>query len=297
MTDNNFKYIDAHSHLHDKAFDSDRKDLIQEMRKSGIATVAIGTDLKASQDAQRTADMSDNIYFTIGVHPHDDVTAIFDSGEFEKLASHPKCVAVGECGLDYYYLELEIKKNTNNLSDVELSEKRRAEKNRQKILFKDQIKFALSHNLPLMLHGRPSAKDDIINSNGMDAYIDMLEILNEEKQARAGDNLRGNVHFFVGDIEIAKQFLGLGFTFSLGGVLTITSEYDDVVRYLPIDSMHAETDSPYVSPRGPGGKKVSQRNSPLNIGIIIDKIAEIKNIDREELSNVLHRNFIRDFLQ
>lgn len=313
MQNQSFKYIDVHSHIHDAAFDSDRATVIEAMNDRGIATITIGTDLNTSTEAKMVAESSDNILYTIGVHPHDDINANFDYEEFAKLINSPKCVGVGECGLDYYFLELEIKKNMNNLSDVELAQKREVEKNRQKDLFIQQIKFALQHNKPLMLHGRPSTLDDVLNPTGMDAYIDMLDILNSpqisdftndkyELSNNSDDSynmynrrLRGNVHFFVGNIEIAKQFLELGFTFSLGGVLTITSEYDEVVKFLPIESIHAETDSPYVSPRGPDGKKVSQRNSPLNVEIIINKIAEIKNISVEDLRLTLFKNFIRDF--
>jgi TatD DNase family protein len=177
---------------------------------------------------------------------------------------------VGECGLDYYYLEREIV--DGKVTDAE------KEKERQKNLFIQQIEFAKKNNLPLMLHGRPS-------KGSQDAYIDMLSILNNYK------GVVGNVHFFVGDTEIARQFLELGFTFSFGGVTTITSDYDDMIRSIPTENIHLETDSPYVAPKQYRG----QRNSPEYLLIILKRISEIKSISEDELVKILNQNAERVF--
>jgi TatD DNase family protein len=263
--------IDIHSHIHDKAFDIDRDEVLERMRVSGIKTVTIGTDIVESKKAVAAAEKYENVWCTIGVHPHDDEGAVFDESEFENLlSSSKKIVGVGECGLDYHYLGRELVEG--KVLDGEI------EKERQKKLFIQQIDFAKKHNLPLMLHGRPS-------KSSQDAYEDMLEIL-ESKYAnidsKFSDNKNihnkvGNVHFFVGNIQIAKRFLNLGFTFSFGGVTTITSDYNEVIQFLPVENIHLETDSPYVAPKIYRG----QRNSPEYIGIIFEKICEIKNINTD----------------
>ena len=283
------KYIDVHSHLHDKAFDSkveidgfniERDLLISALKEKDICTITIGTDYDTSLAAKILAESNENIYYTIGVHPHDNLNATFDEKEFKYLLG-PKCVAIGECGLDYFYL----KKNYEKIIKVSYEDYIKKEKNRQKELFLKQINFARENNLPLMLHGRPSQKNEIDNPNGMDAYHDMINIL--RAVPREASAKWGNVHFFVGNIEIANKFMELGFDFSLGGVLTISRDYDEVIRHIPIERIHAETDSPYVVPRGADGKRVSKINSPLNIEIIINKIAELKSIDKENLNEQL----------
>ncbi len=263
--------IDIHSHVHDKAFDIDRDEVLTRMRSQGIHTLTIGTDIVESKKAVEAAEKYDNVWCTVGVHPHDDDEgATFTESEFEKLLECKRAVAIGECGLDYYYLERELVEG--KVIDAE------KEKNRQRRLFIQQIEFAKKNNLPLMLHGRPS-------KGSQDAYIDMLEILNNYK------GIVGNVHFFVGDINIAKQFLDLGYTFSFGGVTTITSDYDEVIKFIPIESIHLETDSPYVAPKQYRG----QRNSPEYLPVILKRIAEIKNINEEELVQILNQNAMRVF--
>lgn len=292
------KYIDVHSHIHDKAFDSkveidgfntDRDLLISALKENDIYTITIGTDYDTSLAAKKLAEENENVYYTIGVHPHDDVTAIFDENKFKDLLG-TKCLAIGECGLDYFRLAEDKEKGIIENMDREVD--------RQQQLFTKQINFASENNLPLMLHGRPSVKNEIDNADGMDAYHDMIFILKnikEKLEIEKREILRGNVHFFVGNIEIANKFMELGFDFSLGGVLTISHDYDEMVKHIPIERIHAETDSPYVVPRDSEGKRVSKINSPLNIEVIINKIAEIKNISAADLNSQLLLNAERLF--
>ena len=299
----NMKYIDVHSHMHDKAFDINRNELIQSLKEKNIHTITIGTDYETSLAAKKLAEANENVYYTIGVHPHDDVTAIFDENKFKDLLG-PKCLAIGECGLDYFRLAEDREKGIIENMDREVD--------RQQQLFEIQIEFAISVDKPLMLHGRPSKKNEIDNPDGMDAYEDMLYILTNSTPSGFAsspkgalnakeDTLdqalvkRGIVHFFVGNIDIANKFMDLGFDFSLGGVLTISRDYDEMIKYLPLDRIHAETDSPYVVPRDSEGKRVSKINSPLNIEIIINKIAEIKNISATDLNSQLLLNAERLF--
>ncbi len=276
--------IDIHSHIHDKAFDIDRDEVLARMQAKDIKTITIGTDIIESKKAVIAAEKYGNVWCTIGVHPHDDEGAIFNESEFEDLLTiSNRIVAVGECGLDYHYLERELSEGKVSDSDTE--------KDRQKKLFIQQIDFAQKHVLPLMLHGRPS-------KNSQDAYEDMLDILeskytqdiNFEKNKGSIKNRVGNVHFFVGNTEIAKRFLALGFSFSFGGVTTITSDYDEVINFIPPENIHLETDSPYVAPKIYRGK----RNTPEYIGIIFEHICEIRNInthiDKESFKIQLAKN-------
>jgi TatD DNase family protein len=129
-----------------------------------------------------------------------------------------------------------------------------------------------------MLHGRPS-------KGSMDAYEDMLHIL-ENVHKKHGAKLKGNAHFFVGDIDIAKRFIDIGFTMSFSGVITFTKDYDDVVRYVPLSMMHAETDSPYATPAPFRGK----RNSPMYVQEIAARIAVLRSEPFEEVRSQLLLN-------
>ena len=280
-------YIDTHSHLQDKALRDKLDFTISKMKEESITSITVGTDYQSSAEAKALAADHDSIFYTIGVHPCDDEMATFDENEFEKLLSD-RCVAIGECGLDYFYFE---KNKIKNSLEREIDQSIPIynidrEIDRQRDLFIQQIEFAKKHKLPLMLHGRPSAIDKIDNPTGMDAYEDMICILDKETT----EKFKGNVHFFTGDINIAKQFLYLGFDFSFGGVLTLTHDYDGVVRYIPLERIHVETDSPYVSSKGKDGKRASIPNTPLSIKIVIEKIAEIKGLNVNVVATQLLEN-------
>ncbi len=262
-------FIDVHSHIHDKAFDEDRDAVILEMEEKGFATITVGTDIVESKKAVEVAEKYSHVWATVGMHPVDNRTEIFDRDAYKALLIHPKVVALGECGLDYFH----IQKFEGN-KDAEID--------RQHTLFMEQIELAAECDKPLMLHGRPDV--------GMDAYEDMLFILKNAK-ARLGDKVRGNAHFFVGDMNIAQQFNDLGFTVSFSGVITFAKMYEELVRNLPLDMVHAETDSPYATPVPHRGK----RNTPLYVEHIYEKIAEIKGLSKEEVRVQLVKNAVRVF--
>lgn len=270
-------YFDIHSHLDFKDYDKDREEVIAELKKENVWTVTVGVDFKTSEEAIKLADKHENLFATIGLHPGDNKTETFDEKEFEKLIGHTKVVAVGECGLDYARL----------LANAE------AEKDRQKKEFERQIEFAVKYNKPLMIHCRPSFAKA---SEGKDAYDDILDMLNSKKRGY-GDKLRGNFHFFTSPIEIAKQCLEIGFTISFAGPITFqnkqtgVSAYQDVVKYVPLERMMAETDAPLVAPVPHRG----QRNNPLYVKDVIKKIAEIKNEDFEKVRQMLVDNALNFF--
>jgi TatD DNase family protein len=258
------RYIDLHSHIHDKAFDEDRQAVVQEMAEKGFATVTVGTDLVESNKACEAAETSGNVWFTAGMHPVDNREESFEKEVYKKLLTHPKCVGLGECGLDYFHI-----KDFGGNKDAEVD--------RQQRLFIDQIELAVECDKPLMLHGRPD--------EGMDAYEDMLHILKNARE-KYGEKVRGNAHFFVGTPDIARQFNEMGFTVSFSGVITFAKMYEEVVRSVPLDMMHAETDSPYATPVPHRGK----RNTPLYVEHIYERIAEIKGLEKEEVRIQLVEN-------
>lgn len=262
-------FIDVHSHIHDKAFDEDRGDLVSEMKEKGFATITIGTDLVESKKAVELAEKYDNIWATVGMHPVDNRQEEFDRESYKALLVHTKVVALGECGLDYFHIK-------------EFEGNKEAEVDRQQRLFIEQIELAVECDKPLMLHGRPD--------EGMDAYEDMLHILKNAKE-KYGEKLHGNAHFFVGDLHIAKQFNDLNFTVSFSGVITFAKMYEGLVRAIPLDMMHAETDSPYATPAPHRGK----RNIPIFVEHIYEKIAEIKGLEKEEVRMQLIENAKRVF--
>lgn len=276
----NYTFFDIHSHLHDKAFKPDLEEVISKMKQKGFGTITVGTGLKESRDALALADAHTNIFATIGLHPADNLLEAYDDEAFEKLARHKKVVAIGECGLDYFYIEKFFEKEK---AEKGITWNENEEKERQKKIFQKQIDLAIEVGKPLMLHGRPT-------KGSMDAYEDMLSMLETSKKIH-GDKLKGNAHFFVGDIDIEKRFIDINFTLSFSGVITFTHDYDDVVRYAPLDMIHAETDSPYATPVPFRGK----RNTPLLVQEIVAKISVLRQEPFEEVRFQLLENAKRVF--
>lgn len=276
----NYALFDIHAHLHDKAYDEDRESIIQEMKEYGLGAITIGTDIHESKKALALAQQHEHIFATVGLHPADNVTEEFDFALYKTLAEDEKVVAIGECGVDYYYIENFFEKDKKEKG---LDWNKDAEADRQKRIFEEQVHLAVEVNKPLMLHGRPS-------KGSMDAYEDMLHILENAKK-KHGIRVRGNAHFFSGNIDIAKRFIDIGFTMSFSGVITFTKDYDDVVRYVPLTLMHAETDSPYATPAPFRGK----RNSPMFVQEIIARIAVLREQPFEEVRAQLLENAKRVF--
>lgn len=275
-----YVFFDIHSHIHDKVFKDDRETILAEMKAYGLGTIAVGTDLLESKEALAQAIAHDNVYATVGLHPADNVKEEFDREAFTKLAVHPKVVAIGECGLDYHYIESFFERDQK---EKDITHNKDAEVDRQQRIFEEQVEFAVEMNKPLMLHGRPS-------KGTMDAYEDMLFILENAKK-KHGSKLRGNAHFFVGNIDIAKRFVDIGFTMSFSGVITFSHDYDDVVRFLPPTMILAETDSPYATPAPFRGK----RNSPMYVQEVVAKIAVLRTEPFEEVRAQILENTKRIF--
>lgn len=254
------RYIDIHCHLDFPDYKRDREDLFVRMVQQEVGAITIGTDLESSKKAVQIAESNKNVWACIGIHPNHGPFPSQGEGEggeveaLEKLISNSKVVTIGECGLDYFRIKDE------------------SEKINQKNLFIKQIEFALKHNKPLMLHCR-------------EAYDDVLDILEKIKK-EAGEKLRGNAHFFAGNIEQAKRFLDLGFSMSFTGVITFARNYDEVIKFLPLDRIMSETDAPFVAPAPYRGK----RNEPTFVVEVVRKLAEIKNIEMDKIREALLKN-------
>lgn len=273
------RLVDIHSHLNFNAFKDDADEVIRRTLENGVWTILVGSQIDTSRRALVYAEKySEGIFSAVGLHPIHLVEMQVDGNEidaggnvpgfstrkeefnydaYKELAEHPKAVAIGECGLDYY----------RGHSSEEA-------KKLQLETFCKQIAIAREVKKPLMIHCR-------------NAYEDLLEILRVEKAGEIG----GDVHFFAGSWEIAKQLLDLGFYLSFTGVITFANDYDEVVKKVPMDRIMIETDAPYVSPVPYRGK----RNEPLYVQAVAERIAELKNLAFDEVAITTTQNAFRLF--
>ncbi len=258
-------YVDLHSHLQFDDFNEDREIILEEMKKNNVIAINIGVDEKSSKGGIGLAKNNKNfLWATVGLHPLYP-NEVYD---MEPLLSDTVC-GIGECGLDYFRITNE------NVDEFDLDKI----KDFQKEIFVKQIRLSIKHNLPLMLHVR-------------DSYQQTLEILQENFKGIVKE-YKGNVHFFAGTIEEAKAFMDLGFSISFTGVITFVESYRDLIKFVPLDRMFAETDSPYVAPKPFRG----QKNNPNHVREIYKKIAEIKEIDVNEVIDTLYANAKKHWLK
>lgn len=260
------KYFDAHCHVQFDPYDADRTAVIAAMQERNVGGMVVGVDLDSSVKALKLVENLPNFYASAGLHPNAVLDEHFDEDSFRAILRHPKMKAVGECGLDNF-----------RPADVEIA------KVEQRRVFEKYIELAIEANKPMMIHSRPS-------KGTQDAYRDMIDILRFYKQEH-GDRLRGDIHFFVGGVEEARDFVGLGFTMSFTAVLTFARDYDEVVRLLPLTSIITETDSPYVAPSRIRG----QRNEPVSVIDVVGAIAEVRNEDEETVREQVLENAVRLF--
>jgi TatD DNase family protein len=259
------RYIDTHCHLQFEQYAADREEIIAKMQEEGIAGIVVGTDEESSQKAILLAEKHEHLYATVGFHPGNTMRKLFDDNAFRALAKHPKVVAIGECGLEYFHTKANDEEKTT-----------------QKELFKKHIALAVELDKPLMIHARPSA-------GARDAYEDLIEILKEAKTRHP--NLRGNIHFFAGTLAEAEAFLALDFTISFTSVITFARNYDAVIRAIPLANILSETDAPFVAPANRRG----ERNDPLAVIEVVEQIAAIRGENHEFVRQTLLSNAERQF--
>ena len=247
------KWIDSHAHLDDRTFDNDRAAVIARCSEAKMGVLTIGSSLRSSHEAVRLANRYRNMWATVGVHPHSAKSV--DTAtliELRKLAQHELVVGLGEIGLDYY----------RDLSP----------RDRQRQAFAQQLELANELNLPVCLHNRESTDD-------------LLAILKN-----AGDQHRGVVHSFLGDGELAEEFLSLGFYLGIGGPLTFPKNavLRDAVKHVPLDRILLETDCPYLTPVPYRGR----RNEPVYVQYVAEEIAQLKGVSVEDVARQTTENSI-----
>ena len=282
------KYIDIHSHVQFKAFDEDRDKVMRRALENNTWVINVGTQIDTSKKAVEMINQyPEGVYAIVGLHPihtgasyHDEKELgeggkefvsrgeVFDKDAYRKLLKNPKVVGVGEVGLDYYRMEEES-----------------IEKQRSALI--SQIEIANEFNKPIMLHIRNNPDNKTRN-----AYFDALDILKEHLDVKGlPAGRRGDVHFFAGGVEEAKAFLDFGFTLSFTGVITFTTNYDEVIKNTPLDMIMTETDCPYVTPVPHRGKK----NEPMYVKEVVKKIALVKGLSEEEVASAIIQNAKRVF--
>ena len=249
--------IDVHAHLEDEKFSNDVRETIERAYSAGIKRIInAGCSIPECKKIIEIAHKYKECYYIAGVHPHN--AKEFKNSDLELLALYtkdPKCLGIGEIGLDYYY-------------DF-------APKDLQIEVFQKQWELAANLKMPVELHIR-------------DAYHDFFPAIKDLPKPP-----RVMLHCFSGDLDIARKALDLGFDFSIGGVLTFkkSEETRKIFKLIPDERIHLETDSPYLSPEGKRGK----RNEPANISITVEYLAKVKGCSVEQITQVLYNNAQRFF--
>lgn len=245
-------YFESHAHYDDKRFHEDREALLGSLLPAaGVDTVInIGCDIKSSETSIRLAEKYPYVYASVGVHPHEVGDMNSQSIEkLKKLSAHPKAVAIGEIGLDYYY----------DFNPREL----------QRFWFRQQLRLAEEVGMPVVIHSRDAAQET-------------FEIIEASKVRK------GVIHCYSGALPMARDYVDMGFTIGIGGVVTFSNAKKllEVVEGIPMERILIETDSPYLAPNPNRGK----RNDSRNLKYVVEKIAEIKGISPESVAEASARN-------
>lgn len=247
------KIFETHAHYDDDAFSKDRDSLLKEMHRQGIEYIVnIGCSMENSRHIAELVNGYDFLYGTVGVHPSDiEPLKESDMEELAELSKGDKILAIGEIGLDYHY------------DDVN--------RDLQKHWFVRQIDVARRQNLPIVVHSRDAAKDT----------LDLMK-------AECAKDIGGVIHCFSYGVELAKEYLDMGFYIGVGGVVTFKNakKLKEVVEYTPLDRILLETDAPYLAPVPFRGK----RNCSLYLSYVAQEIAAIKGVAVEEVYQTTFHN-------
>jgi TatD DNase family protein len=271
-------FIDSHAHLEGKRYDADRSEVLARAKQNGIeAYLAIGNG-----DGPKTADCGihlaekydgkseyPRIWASVGIHPHE-ASLANEAADSQMLqwARHPKVIAWGEIGLDYFYDH--------------------SPRETQKTVFLKQMELAQTAKLPIVIHCRPS-------DNSENAWADCLTMIAEHWSAGhlSSSGLGGVLHCFTGSVEHARRALDLGFMISFAGNITFPKAQSirDAAQMVPLDRMLIETDSPYLAPIPHRG----QRNEPAFVTEVARQIGELRGLPAEEIGSRTAQNFYKFF--
>lgn len=245
--------FDTHVHLNARQFFEDRDATIQRAFDAGVSyMVVVGFDRETIPLAIEIAEQNETIYAAVGWHPVDAVDMTDgDLAWIEELAAHPKVVAIGEMGLDYHW--------------------DKSPKDIQKEVFRKQIRLAKKVNMPITIHNR-------------EATSDIIEILQEEDAKEVG----GTMHCYNDSVDYVQACLDMNFYISLGGPVTFKNATmpKEVAAQVPLDRLLVETDAPFLAPHPNRGK----RNEPAYVKLVAEKIAELREMTFEEISEITTEN-------
>lgn len=278
--------IDSHCHVHFNAYKDDMDEVIKRTLDRGVFMITVGTQKDTSRKGLEVASRYEGVWATVGLHPNHTVeqefwdddelpseeqatpkiktrAERFDMAYYRELAKHPKCVGIGEFGLDYY----RIPEGADREEVIR----------RQEETVRAQFDLATEVNKPVVIHCR-------------DAYSRQAEMIREAIGEGKLDRC-GVIHCFTGTLEEARAFLDLGFYISFSGILTFGKALQDVAKELPLDRLLVETDSPYLTPAPDRGK----RNEPWRVEYVAQKLAELKGVSVEEVAEQTLSNTQRIF--
>jgi len=269
--------FDTHCHIQFQAYKEDRDAVLKRSTEKGILMNMVGTQKDTSRMAVELAEQYKNIYASIGTHPiHLHSTHVdeeessflsreesFDWDYYSELAKNPKVIAVGECGLDLFHIPKDIDKE--------------AVLRKQKEVFLDHVRFALVHDLPMVIHCR-------------DAHDELIELLKGLEAIP-----RGTIHCYTSNWSHAQEYLKMGFYLGFTGVITFPPKKTDplpqerlleVVKNIPLNRVVVETDSPYLTPQKNRGK----RNEPFYVEEVVKIFANIRDLQYETAAEITTRN-------
>jgi len=260
-------YVDSHCHLDGPRFADDREAMIERAHARGVETmlaIGIGECPETVGCALPFAEKHDWVYATTGVHPHEAKSLdVATMSAMEKIARHPKVIAWGEIGVDYYY--------DHSPRDI------------QKSAFIRQMEAARTMKLPIIIHNRNA-------DNSNDAWDDMMVLLREHW---VSSGLGGIMHCFSGGPAEAKASVEIGFMVSFSGNVTFAKAQTirDAATAIPLDNILTETDSPFLAPVPHRGK----RNEPAFVALVAKQLGELRGLSQEEMGELTTKNFYRFF--
>jgi len=257
-------WLDSHCHLTASRYDEDRRAVIERARDAGVVRmIAIGSGygIAGNADAVALAQQDSDIHATVGVHPHE-ASELNDElrTQLRQWLAQPEVVAVGECGLDYHYM--------NSERDV------------QRTVFAEQVGLARELGMPVSIH---------VRGDEPNAYEELLEIW----LCEGGGEIEGVLHCYTGTLDFARRAVDTGLHVSFSGILTFkrSDALRDVARGLPLDRLMVETDAPFLAPQGRRGK----RNEPAWVTRVGEALSELHDRPAEEVARITTENAERLF--
>ena len=286
----NWKFIDSHCHVHFQAYKDDMDEGVKRSLEAGVGMITVGTQSTTSKNGLELAEKYDGVWCTIGLHPNhlhvqdfvdeDELPGSlniktrserFDLDYYRELAKHPKVVAIGELGLDYYRVPPGV-----DIDQLKTDQKAQA---------REQLQFASEVDKPVVIHCRDGSTPLTTS-----AHADQIELLREEIE-RGGLQRRGVIHCFTGTIDEARAYVELGFYISFTGIVTFGKNVMAVAREIPLESILIETDAPYLTPAPHRGK----RNEPQFVEFIAGKVADLKGVSIDEVARQTTENAVKLF--